>query len=579
MEFLLNFTMWFKNLPASGKISLFLVLVGAVTAGVLIKSHVRYSGYSYLYTNLSLTDSNAIAERLQSMNVETQIRGDAILVPGNRVLELRNTLASEGLPRGGGTGFEIFDKSNFGATEFEQRVSYMRAVQGELSRTISAIDGVESARVHLVVPEKTLFRDETEQPRASVALNLHRGRKLSPSQVSGIVHLLLTSVEGLTEANLNVIDQNGNTLYKGSGSDASGMSARHLEMRRNMEKSLEARVIEMLERVIGAGRVSVSVSADMNFSQVERTIESFDPEGRVAISEQSVQDTSSGSSGGVGGAPGAASNLPGGAGAEAGSGRSENSKRVETTATYAVSKTIQRILEPVGEIQRLSVAVLVDGNYQEVEAEDGTTQMNYEPRSAEELSRIDELVRRAIGFTESRGDEVKVENLQFKPVGGEMEMTEEFVSATNSSRLMVYIMDNIKTVALVLVFGILFLLLVKMINSYSPPMEFAYANIIGESAGNVAKALPSGANVSIVKRDDEAARQKAEEIEKKNPEIAASREAGIEFIEKPQNIKIETPMTSEEKLRLQAAKMQVEQIINSNVDEAVHVLRAWMQED
>ena len=206
--------MWFKYLPASGKISLFLVLVGAVTAGVLIKSHVRYSGYSYLYTNLSLTDSNSIAERLQSMGVQSQIRGDAILVPGNRVLELRNTLASEGLPRGGGTGFEIFDKSNFGATEFEQRVSYMRAVQGELSRTISAIDGVESARVHLVVPEKTLFRDESEQPRASVALNLHRGRKLSPSQVSGIVHLLLTSVEGLTEANLNVIDQNGNTLCK-----------------------------------------------------------------------------------------------------------------------------------------------------------------------------------------------------------------------------------------------------------------------------------------------------------------------------------------------------------------------------
>jgi flagellar M-ring protein FliF len=571
--------MWFKNLPASGKISLFLVLVGAVTAGILIQSHVRYSGYQYLYTNLSLSDSNAISERLQSMNVETQLRGDAILVPGNRVLELRNMLASEGLPSGGGTGFEIFDKTNFGATEFEQRVSYMRAVQGELSRTISAIDGVEAARVHLVIPEKSLFKDESNQPRASVALTLHRGRGLSPSQVNGIVHLLLTSVQGLTESNLNIIDQNGNTLYKGTGNDAAGMSARHMDMRRSTEAGLEARVVEMLERVIGPGRVSVSVSADMDFAQVERTIESFDPEGRVAISEQTVQDTTSGSSGSTGGAPGAASNLPGGSGAESGGGRSENSKRVENSSTYAVSKTIQRILDPVGEVRRLSVAVLVDGNYEEVQAEDGTSTMNYQPRSAEELGRIDELVRRAIGFSETRGDEVKIENLQFQRVGSPMDMTEDFISATNSNRWMVYLLDNMKTVALVLVFGILFLLLVKMINNYSPPMDMAYANIIGESAGNVARALPTGANVSLVKRDDEAVKKKTEELQQKNPELAASRETGIQFIEKPQNIKIETPMTSEEKLRLQAAKMQVEQIINANVEDAVHVIRAWMQED
>ncbi|TVQ78248.1 MAG: flagellar M-ring protein FliF [Bradymonadales bacterium] len=578
MEFILNFSSWFKTLPASGKISLFLVVIGAITAGILLQTHVRHSGYQYLYTNLSLSDSNMIAERLQSMNVQAQLRGDSILVPGNRVLELRNMLASEGLPKGGGTGFEIFDESRFGATEFEQRVNYMRAIQGELARTISAIDGVDSARVHVVIPERTLFRDESEQPRASVALTLHRGRRLSSSQVSGIVHLLLTSVQGLTEANLNVIDQNGNTLFKGSGSDSAGLSARHLEMRRSLESNLESRVVSMLERVVGTGRVSVSVSADMNFSQVERTIESIDPESRVAISEQSVQDQSSGSSGGAGGAPGAATNLPGGAGAEGGAGRSETSRRTETSATYAVSKTIQRILEPVGNVNRLSVAVLVDGRYEEVEGADGEIQVNFQPRGEEEVARIEELVRRAIGFDATRGDEVKVDSLQFDRVDTSADLTPEFVSAINSNRMMVFIMDNAVTAALVLIFGIIFLLLVRMVNSYAPPMEVAYANIIGESAGSVAKALPSGANVNIVKRDDEAAKQKAEEISS-NPEISAAREPEIEFVETKRPIRVEAPTTSEEKLRFQAAKMQAEQIINTNVDEALRVMRSWMQED
>jgi len=579
LEFILNFSSWFKNLPASGKISLFLVIIGAITAGVLIHSQVRHAGYQYLYSNLTMSDSNAIAERLQSMNVKVQVRGDAILVPANRVLELRNSLASEGLPRGGGTGFEIFDKQNFGATEFEQRISYVRALQGELSRTISAIDGVDSARVHLVVPEKSLFRDQSDQPRASVALTLNRGRALSTSQISGIVHLMLTSVQGLTESQVNVVDHNGNVLYRGTGDDASGLSSRNIEMRRNLEASLESRIVAMLENVVGVGRVSVNVSADMDFSQVERTIESFDPESRVAISEQIVQDTSTGSSGAAGGAPGAAANIPGGGGAEGGGGRSDTSRRVESSQTYAVSKTIQRILEPVGNVQRLSVAVLVDGRYESVESEEGVVS-NYEPRSAEEISRIEELVRRAMGFNAVRGDEVKVENLQFKRLEQDTGMTEEFVSAINMNRWTMYMVDNVKTVALVLIFGILFLLLVRMVNSYAPPISVAYADIIGESAGSVAKSLPSGSNVNIVKRDDDAAKQKAEELQQNNPELSASKEVGIQFIEsQPKNITVESPMTSEEKLRLQAAKMQTEQLIRNNLDESVQTIRSWMQED
>src|SRR5262245_27610603 len=150
MEFLLNFNSWYKGLPANGKLSLFLVVITAIVAGVLLTSTYKYSGYQSLFTNLSLTDSNKIAERLQGMGIEAKIQGDAVLVPGNKVLELRNQLASEGLPQGGGIGFEIFDKQNFGETEFQQRVNFVRAIQGELARTLQAIDGVENARVHIV---------------------------------------------------------------------------------------------------------------------------------------------------------------------------------------------------------------------------------------------------------------------------------------------------------------------------------------------------------------------------------------------------------------------------------------------
>lgn len=573
MEFLFNFFSWFKALPASGKASFFLVVMGAVVAVILLQSTVKYSGHQYLFTNLSLSDANAIAERLQSMGVEVKLQGDAILVPGQRVLELRNTLASEGLPRGGGTGFEIFDKKSFGATEFEQRINYIRAVQGELARTISAIDGIERARVHIVIPEKTLFREDRRDPRASVALTLYKGRRLSDSQVKGIVHLMITSVEGLTESNINVVDQNGNTLFQATGSDSSSLTAKHWDLKKLTEARLERRVVEMLERVVGPGGVSVSIAADMNFAQVERTIESFDPEGRVVLSESLVKDNTSGSSGSASGAPGAASNLPGGAGAGAGS-RSENSKREESTATYAVSKTIQRVLDPVGTLNKLSVAVLVDGLY--TQTEDGAE--SYAPRSAEELTKITELVRSAVGFDEGRGDDLKVENLQFKRMTIGDAIQDQFVEATNSARWMMFLMDNMKVVGIALVLGVIFFLLVKLVNSYSPPVNVAYANLIGQSAGNLAKALPPAAQVNIIERDNQTAQQRAgelaEAVAKANFRKEEETQARVEAL----TMDLELPSSSEENLRLQAVKLKTEEVVSGNVEEAVKLVRQWMSE-
>lgn len=573
MEFLLNFTTWFKGLPGGAKVSLFLVIIGVITAGILLNTHVKHAGYQYLYTNLSITDMNSIAERLQSSNVEVQLKGDAILVPGNRVLELRNMLASEGLPRGGGIGFEIFDEKNFGATDFEKRVNYLRAIQGELARTISAIDGVESARVHVVMPEKTLFEKDQKEPTASVALTLFKGRRLSDAQIAGIVHMVVTSVEGLTEANINVIDQNGNMLFKATGAEGGSQSSKHMEMRVSTEKSLERRISEMLDKIVGPGKYSASVSADMDFAQIERTVESFDPEGRVAINEQAVSEKSSGSSGGASGAPGAASNLPGGAAAGS-TGKSESSNRTETSTTFAVSKTIQRIVEPVGEIKRLTAAVVVDGVY--TTAEDGTS--TYAPRTAEEIQKITDLVQRAIGFNAARGDEVRIENLQFKALENQDVAQEAFIEATNSSRWMMFLLDNAAILGAVLIAGIIFFLLVKLVNSYAPPVEVAYASLIGERAGAVAAALPSAAPVQIIQRDAPEVQAKAELVAKANPELSVSQQAEAKLAQAQKQIEEQT-LTSEEKLKLQAAKMQTEKIVVNNVDEAVQVIRSWMAED
>jgi len=573
LGFLVNFVSWFKGLPGGAKVSLLLVIVGVITAGILLRSQVERAGYQYLYTNLSMNDVNSIAERLQSMNVQPEIRGDSILVPGTKVLELRNALASEGLPRGGGTGFEIFDQKNFGATDFEKKINFVRAMQGELARTISAIDGVESTRVHVVIPEKSLFERDQKEPSASVALTLAKGRRLADAQVAGIVHLIITSVEGLTEANINVIDQNGNMLFKATGDNGGNVSGKNMEMRAATEKNLERRVAAILEKIVGPGRFSVSVTAEMDFAQVEKTVESFDPESKVAINENVVTEKSIGSSGGGQGAPGAASNLPGGAGAGS-TGRSESNNRTESTSTYAVSKTVQRIIEPTGETKKISAAIVVDGIY--TVAEDGKS--TYAPRAAEDVQKLTELVQKAVGFNAARGDEIRVENVQFKALEETDVAQDAFIQATNSSKWTLFLMDNVAMLGVVLIAGLIFFLLVRLVNSYAPPMELAYANIIGERAGMVAAGLPSGAPIQIVQRDAPEVQAKAELVAKQNPDLSIAKAAEAKILE-AQMAMASQAQNSDEKLRLQASRMQTEKLVGSNPDEAVQIVRSWLSED
>jgi flagellar M-ring protein FliF len=345
-----------------------------------------------------------------------------VLVPNDRVYDLRLRLASEGIPQGGGVGFEIFDKSSFGMTDFAQKVNYARALEGELTRTIRRLEGVEGARVHLVMPERRLFEEQQKPASASVVLQLSPTGRLSAKHVQGVVYLVSSSVEGLTPDRVTVVDTRGNVLYQAAGDESSLLAANQIEYKKAYEKDVELRVREMLEKVLGTGAAVVQISAHFDFDRVEETSESYNPEATAVRSEQRTTETSTGAgTGGAAGVPGVASNVGteagGGAapagGASAGAGSSSN--RESETINYEISKKVTRVQKSQGALKRLTVAVAVDGVYRAVQ---GKKEKEFIPRTPDELGKIRSLVEKAVGMDATRGDQVEVTSIPFKPVEG-----------------------------------------------------------------------------------------------------------------------------------------------------------------
>ena len=299
-------------------------------------------------------------------------------MPSSKVYDVRLQLASQGLPQGGGIGFEIFDKTSFGTTEFVQKLNYKRALQGELARTIMAMGPVEQCRVHLAIPEKSLFVREGEEERAtsSVLVRLRSGKSLSGMQVDGIIHLVASSVEGLDSKDVTVVDTKGNVLSKPSG-DVAGMSASQFEYQGNYAKDIETRIASILEPVVGKGKVRAKVSAELDMSRVETTEEKFDPESQVVRSEQ--KQTEKSSTVGASGVPGVTSNLPGKK-AAASTPSQGSSEKQNQTVNYEITKVISRTVNAPGMVKKITAAVLVDGTYV---AQQGSKEMKYVPRKEE----------------------------------------------------------------------------------------------------------------------------------------------------------------------------------------------------
>lgn len=362
---------------------------------------------SLLYGELDMADSAKIVERLDSLGIPYELAADGaqIRVPEDQVLRLRMSMASEGLPAGGSIGYEIFDRENaLGTTNFVQQVNHLRALEGELARTITSIGQVKSARVHLVIPQRELFSRDKPEPSASIIL-VQRGT-LDRSQVIAIQHLVAAAVPGLKPTAVSVVDEQGNLLARGTDEGMANPTNAQ-EMRQAYENGMRRSIEELLQRSLGYGKVRAEVTAEMNFDRITTNSETYDPDGQVVRSTQTVEEQSDSTEGAD--AVTVANNLPDPTLQDAAGQSRSTTARTEETVNYEITKTVETHVSEAGTVKRLSVAVLVDGLYSP--AEDGT--LAYEPRSAEELEKIAKLVRSAVGFDEARGDTVEVVNMRF----------------------------------------------------------------------------------------------------------------------------------------------------------------------
>jgi len=385
--------------------------VAAILVGVFafIIFRVTAPQMTQLYSDLTLEDSSAIVNQLESMAIpyELKLDGATVLIPKAQVARVRMQLAEAGLPTGGSLGYEIFDRSDtLGATSFVQNINHLRAMEGELARTIRSLDRILAARVHLVIPERQLFQRDRRPPSASIAVKV-RG-SLGPGEIRAIQHLVATAVDGLSPDKVSLVDEAGRLLASGAGADEDGVVASNLQERVvAIEARLRNQVEEILNSVVGPGRARVRVAAEVDFNRTTETTETFDPEGQVVRSTQTKEEESLSSR--PKDAVTVGEQLPnaqdnGGAGVE-----QDNSSLTEEIVNFEISKSTKTEIVEAGRVKRLSVAVLVDGVY----APNADGDVVYAPRTQETLDRIALLVRSAVGFDQNRGDVVEVVNLQF----------------------------------------------------------------------------------------------------------------------------------------------------------------------
>jgi len=413
-----------REWPTSRKIALLAVTLISVGLFAFIIIQARTADYQLLYANLDEGDAASIIEWLKGNNTPYKLtnNGKNIRVPVSDVHEVRLQLASAGLPRGGGIGFEIFDKQSFALTDFVQKVNFTRALQGELARTIASLNPVQSARVHLALPEKRLFKNQQQPATASVILKLRPGLRLSESQIQGIIYLVSGSVEGLDPEHVTIIDQNGNVLTKtGDKGILGSMSPDMLEYQIQVEKNMEARAQSLLDTALGPKNAMVRVTAALDFARFEKTEETFDPEEPVIRSEQ-INEEKSGSQI-VGGVPGVQSNLQG-PGSSTAAGATPPSSSLQKTTNYEISKVVSKTVNPVGTVKHISVSVLVADKIIPATKKEPKKTV---PRTKKELDSLKTMIASALGLEQARGDKIEITSMPFTEpeISGEVESVSE----------------------------------------------------------------------------------------------------------------------------------------------------------
>ncbi|KAF0101978.1 MAG: flagellar MS-ring protein [bacterium] len=443
-QLLSNFAYRFNELPASRKMGLAVVLAASIAVVVGLFLWSTAPDYRVLFSNLSEKDAGSVTATLQQLNVPHKTgAGGTILVPSDQVYDLRFKLAAQGLPKGGGVGFEMMDSPKLGMTQFQEQLAFQRGLEGELARTIMSLSPVESARVHLAIPKPSVFIRDKQTPSASVLVNMHPGRALDPGQVQSIVHLVSSSVPELSPNSVTVVDQSGNLFTaKSDGQALRGLNSSQLEYIRQIESYYAGRIESIVAPIVGNSNVKAEVRADLDFTEAQSTSETYkpnpSPDTQAIRSQQSVEDSSGAAGAAAQGVPGALSNQPPGPaaapfnappGANAGPNAAANagqgaagggSSRRESTVNFEVDKTTRHTKEPMGRIKRLSVAVVV--NYKAAVPDEQGNPGKPTPLNADELTQINNLVKESMGFSEQRGDTVNVVNAAFTETKTEIDI-------------------------------------------------------------------------------------------------------------------------------------------------------------
>lgn len=542
-----------------------LAALGAVGIGLLaffvfMTGRLSQEEMAVLYSDLDSADSGKVVTKLEGMNVPYELSRDGtrILVPASRAARLRMAMAEENLISGGSLGYEIFDKgSALGTTSFAQRINHLRALEGEIARSIRTINNIQSARVHLVLPRREIFSRDADTPSASIILSLRGATQLQRQEVMAIQNLVASAVPKLSTSRVSIIDDRGNLLARGGEENVGSLAAvTAQEMRTTYERRLARTIEELLERSLGFGRVRAEIAVEMDFDRVTTNSETFDPEQQVVRSTQTISDNSQSNDGQKDSGVSVANNLPDAQAAKSDNGatRSEKNARQEETVNYEISKTIKTHVRKSGSVRRVTAAVLVDGR--SVTDANGAT--NYEARSPEEMEKLAALVRSAIGFDAERGDKVEIVNMQFARPD---EIGNDGLDGLGPLGLEKSDIFRIAEMALLGIVGILVLLLVvrplmaRLLDNAAAPAEAMAEQqmlIAGQPQAMAALTGPSAA--AIVGEVDE-------------DEDSAITEEGMINVKQVEG-------------RVKASSVKrVGEIIERHPDEAVGILRHWMYQD
>lgn len=421
-----QFRDFYQGLTPIKRLSLIAASVMVLVSVSIVSLMLSGAHHVPLFKNIPPDQLALIIEKLQKNNIPFQLEdgGSTILIPSDLLHSTQMAVMTElGSSQVGQVGLELFEKQDFGVTSYAQRINYQRALQGELIRAINTLSAVKQSKVILAIPPKKTFLEEGGTPSASVILDLHTGKTLSPEQIRGITNLVASAVESMEPDRVTVLDSRGKLLSRQMGAEA-GASSDLLDLKRKVEEGLEDRVEGILSKVVGTGKIVARVDATLNMRQTNTVEEKVDPDMTAIASSATEEELLDGSRTNPTGIPGSRANLPG-ADDTGQVGFKQNVRKEMKTINFSVPKTTRNVKEAAGNIERISVAVLVDGNVAREKNDKGQIVEKYVPRSAEELTKYETIVKNAIGFNLSRGDSVKIENIQFQ--------TEDF---TESERLL-----------------------------------------------------------------------------------------------------------------------------------------------